>query len=458
MTQQSKASNPLRAIMDIRREELPLALLMFTYFFSVITAFWILKPIKKDVLVSAYPQSAPLELFGWTFIGPEAELFAKLLNMVVAAVAVVVFSWLSRRFSRHRLTLIFCAAFTAGFVVYWQLVDRGWAAVGWSFYLYGDLWSTIMVATFFAFLNDSLKPEAARRLYGLIVLGGVAGGAFGTTFLRVWIDDFSYGFWMLVCIGVTGVIAASAFGAGVLVDRGTIAGTVDEAAASAPEKNETELADGNPALAGARLVFRSRYLLAIVAIVGLYEIVSTILDFQFTSTVFHFVPKEERGEQFALVYNISNVAALVVQLFFTSFLMSRFKMAVPLLITPIAILTGSVAFLALPLLWPGSLLNTWDSALNYSVNQSAREALYTPTTREEKYQAKAFIDMFLQRFAKGLAVVVSLTMTALIDDFSAIRWLSIVTIALVAVWVVAARYAGKHFHELSDETERGGRG
>ena len=49
-----KSSNPLRAVMDIRKSELPLALLMFTYFFLVITTFWILKPIKKTVFLGFY--------------------------------------------------------------------------------------------------------------------------------------------------------------------------------------------------------------------------------------------------------------------------------------------------------------------------------------------------------------------------------------------------------------------
>ena len=55
-------------------------------------------------------------------------------------------------------------------------------------------------------------------------------------------------------------------------------------------------------------------------------------------------------------------------------------------------------------------LNTADNAFSYSINQSAKEALYTPTTPDEKYKAKAFIDMFVQRFAKTLGVGRSLGM------------------------------------------------
>ena len=104
-----------------------------------------------------------------------------------------------------------------------------------------------------------------------------------------------------------------------------------------------------------------------------------------------------------------------------------------------------------PALWFGSMLSTTDNALNYSLNQSTKEALYTPTTRDEKYKAKAFIDMFVQRFAKVLAVGVSLLVTSLFTDFATVRWLSLFTIAVVVVWALAARYAGRRFHELTDD-------
>ena len=92
--------------MDIRREELPLALLMFGYFFLVISTFWILKPIKKPLFIGFYDETG-FQLGSWVLRAAQAELLAKVLNMVVAAVAVVVFTWLSRRLVRQQLTLAF---------------------------------------------------------------------------------------------------------------------------------------------------------------------------------------------------------------------------------------------------------------------------------------------------------------------------------------------------------------
>ncbi|MGH2571025.1 MAG: hypothetical protein ACRDGR_07360 [bacterium] len=53
--------------------------------------------------------------------------------------------------------------------------------------------------------------------------------------------------------------------------------------------------------------------------------------------------------------------------------------------------------------------------------------------------------MFLQRFAKALAVVLSLGITTAFAEFSSVRWLSLVTIVVVAIWIVAVRYAGREF-------------
>jgi ATP/ADP translocase len=63
-----------------------------------------------------------------------------------------------------------------------------------------------MVPTFFAFLNDSVEGDQAKRLYGLVGFGGVAGGAVGAISLRALISSVSPDIWMLLLIGVMLVI------------------------------------------------------------------------------------------------------------------------------------------------------------------------------------------------------------------------------------------------------------
>ena len=432
-----------KALVDVRREEIPLVALMFSYFFLVITVFWILKPIKKTVFIGYYSQPGA-EFLGLN--GPEAELLAKVGNMFVAYVAVIAFTMLSNNLRRQQLTFVFSGFCVAVLGAFCLVINDLNETTAWTFYLFGDLFNTLMVATFFAFLNDSVAPQAAKRLYGPIVLGGVSGGAFGSLFVAALTrsGDLSNVQWILLCITGTVLIAAVAWGAGREVTKNP---PPEEPA----KPDEEPAARGNPAFEGARLVLQSRYLLSIVAIVALYEIVSTILDYQFTATLVEYA--DDFGSAVSTVYAITNVTALLVQIFLTTIVLEKFGLKIGLLVMPIAILAGSLGFLAIPLLLTGGALNTVDNALNYSINQSAREALYTATSREEKYKAKAFIDMFVQRFAKAIAVGIALAMGVFFEGFESVRYLSLITIVLVGAWFFAARYAGRTFDELTEDQE-----
>ena len=301
--------------------------------------------------------------------------------MVVAFAAATVFVYLARSLRRQQLTYVFSAFSIAGFVFFAYAVKNPGATTVWPFYFFGDLFNTLMVATFFAFLNDSVRPSMAKRMYGLVGVGGVAGGAFGSITLAGMLDRLSLSGWLFVCAGMTAAVVVVA----------AIAGRLFSASKDGePESRPVEEPQpaGNPATAGAKLVFSSRYLLAIVAVVGLYEMVSTIMDFQFTSTVLYYLDGDAITAQFAIVYAFTNSVALFVQLFLTSFVMTRFGVGAALLFLPIAALLGSVGFMAAPILLLGSFLNTADNGFSYSINQSAKEILYTPTSKADKYHAR----------------------------------------------------------------------
>ncbi|HSE39217.1 MAG TPA: Npt1/Npt2 family nucleotide transporter [Acidobacteriota bacterium] len=433
----------IKGIFNIRKEELPFSLLMGFYFFLVITSFWIIKPIKKSLFISYYKGLEGFDLFGWHMLGSQAELLAKVLNMVVAAVAVTVFTILSRKYVRQQLTTIFSAFFIVCLFLYRMFLPHPTGGTVWTFYLFGDLYSTLMVPTFFAFLNDSVTGDQAKRLYGLVGFGGVAGGAVGATTVSTFVDKVSNENWMYIMIGVAVVIIVIATAAARMIP------SRPKVVESKPAKDKKE---PNAALEGAKLALRSPYLLAIVAIVGFYEMTSTIMDFQFSASVEHFVPEDRIGNHFSRVFSITNITAMIVQLFLTSFIMTRFGVGVALMVLPFTAMLGSAGFLLLPSLWTGSLLNTADNGFSYSINQSAKEALYVPTTKDEKYKAKAFIDMFVQRFAKSIAVGISLVLTTFFAEFSTIRWLSLVVMLILVAWIFAARYAGRKFDEKNATT------
>jgi AAA family ATP:ADP antiporter len=410
---------------------------MSLYFFLVVTSFWLLKPLKKGLFIRLYDESG-LWLAGLQLTSAQAEQLAKLANLALAVLAALAFSMLSRRLRRESLALAVTGAFALGHLVFAAWLREPGAAAVWSFYLYGDLFSTMMVVAFFAFLNDSVSSETARRLYGPIGFGGVLGGVLGAGAVATWIERLDRPAWMLVCFALALAIAAVAAAAG-------------RSAESAPgaEQGPPELRGG--ALAGARLVARSPYLLAIVAIVACYEVTSTLLDFQFTSSVALRLDGADIDGHFASVFAITNATALGVQILVTPLVLTRLGVGAGLLVLPGAALLAEGAFAAAPTLGAASSLSVVDNGLNYSIQQSAREALYVPTSRAEKYQAKAVIDMVVQRAAKVLAIGVSLAATLAAGSFAGLRWLALPVAAVLVVWIACAVFAGRRFRALAGE-------
>jgi AAA family ATP:ADP antiporter len=427
-----RAPKALRVVAALRPGEGRFAAAMSLAFFLVITTFWILKPVKKALFVQFYDASG-FELGPWHLAAAQTELIAKVANAAAAAAAMALFALLARHLRRQRLCLGLLGLFALGELVYlWRLAAPSAADV-WSLYVFGDLFSTLMVASFFAFLADSTDADGARRLYGPIGLGGVLGGVVGTTGLSLWIDRLPYAGWMGVCVGLGALLALTL----------AWAGRVRPPLRSRPEPPPPR--SGSAALLGARLVVRSRYLGGIVALVALYELVSTIMDFQFTSAVAQFKDGDAIGAHFSTVYAITNGVSLLVQLFVTTPVLNGLGVTAALLVMPLAAGAASGAFLIEPHLWTGSALNTADNGFAYSIQQSAKEALYVPTSRTEKYQAKAFIDVFAQRFAKALAVLLSLGLTLSFASSESRRWLSVVTLAGLVLWCLIARDAGRRF-------------
>ena len=148
----------LRNPFDVRPGELQPALLMFGFFFSIIAVFQILKPLKKGLFIAQF--------------GAEHELIAKGINIDVAFSAMIAFTYLYNWLGGRRLVRFLCGFFLLTLLVFLPVLsDAPSTIVNYTFYLFGDLWSTVWVAIFWAFLNEVSTTEQSERLYGLIGTG-----------------------------------------------------------------------------------------------------------------------------------------------------------------------------------------------------------------------------------------------------------------------------------------------
>src|SRR5688500_3175223 len=100
---ETPSKNPLRAFFDFSREEIPVVLLMFAFFFLFIVVFQMLRPLKKGMFLEAF--------------GADTELYAKLLNMVISIFAVVAYTTLVNHLKRHVLLYVLGVFFAISFAI-----------------------------------------------------------------------------------------------------------------------------------------------------------------------------------------------------------------------------------------------------------------------------------------------------------------------------------------------------
>ncbi len=415
--------------LDERRRERARIVGLFVFFLLVIAAFWIQKPIRTSHFL--------------TTVGPRGLPWVKLGTAALMLPVVLLYSSLAARFRREHIVYFCVVTFSLGSLFFWWKFTFGSGTwMQYVYFFYVDIFNSVMVALFWSFANDVTSPEQARRDYGFIGAGGIIGGALGSGLTGFGAQNLGPANLLLVCVALLLGIAGAA----------RWVAHHSDAAVATVARPESALKD---AVNGARLTFRSSYLTSIALIVILYEIVSNIIDYQFNTFVaLRFTDEAAMAAFLGRFSTAAIVVSAIVQFVVTTAVLRRWGPRVGLLILPVCLALGSASFLVMPLFAVIATAFFSDAALSYSLNQAAKEVLYTPTDEATKYQAKAFIDMFLMRFAKGLSSLLILASTTwLLAD--SVQALAVISLLVVIAWLACAVAAGRHFDEsttLSNQT------
>jgi AAA family ATP:ADP antiporter len=304
------------------------------------------------------------------------------------------------------------------------------------------MFGTVMVGLFWAFVTSSTKTESAKKGYPLIIAGSQLGSILGS-----WLSYKSkfFGNQLLFTVGALAICF--------------IVPVVIFYLWSVPVEYRT----GNPEAVNAKkvktgmfeglwLLMTRPYVLGIFGLATLYEVIGTILDFQMKMLARTAYPTKEAFASFNGLYGIfTNGLALVFALIGTSFLMRRYGLRWCLLLFPVAtgIMIGAVY--VQPTLWvvAGALIII--KGLSYALNNPAKEMMYLPTTKDVRFKAKGWIDMFGSRSSKATGAMVT-------DFFSnsmpnLLAYGTLISFGLVGVWVLVAMFVGTTFKRLTDNNQ-----
>ncbi len=423
---------PLKAALGNSKADRIRVIGLFSFFFLVIAAFWVQKPIRTSQFLMA--------------VGPKGLPWAKIGTALLILPVVLLYSGIVARHRREHMVYFCTAFFAACSLAFWWLFsfspEHAWTHYAYFFYV--DIFNSVLVTLFWSFANDLTSPDQARREYGFIGAGGIIGGVAGSSLTGWTVARLGAPNLLLICVILLAAIAAVAR----VIAR-------QDAPTTTGQRPAASLQD---AVAGARLTLHSRYLTYIAAIVVLYEIASNLIDYQFNTLVAERYHDAEAMASFLGQFSAFSIAAAILtQFVITTWILRQWGPRVGLLILPMVVGLGSVSFLIVPAFAVIAATFFGDATLSYSLNQAAKELLYTPTDEASKYQAKAFIDMFLMRLGKGISAVLLLGWIAVVSPRGwGTNWLGLVVAAIVSVWIGVAWAVARRFSEQTKSPHRKG--
>ncbi len=153
------------------------------------------------------------------------------------------------------------------------------------------------------------------------------------------------------------------------------------------------------------------------------------------------------GTFYAGFFSIVNLVGLLAQLFLVSRLVGWIGVNRALVVLPVIAMGGYLLMALFPILSIARWAKTAENATDYSLQNTVRNMLFLPTTRDEKYKAKQAIDSFFVRMGDVMAALLVLAGTTLIHLAPA--GFALVNVGLALLWVLLALAIGRRYRQLT---------
>ena len=423
MKPMSLAQRLLSPVVETRKHETGPLLLMFVYSFLVMTSYNIVKPLTRAQFI--------VEL------GAENLPWVLLASGVIVGLLMHAYSLGVARLPPRSVLATTQVVLGGILFAFWPLFVFNVPGASVAFYLVGQVLGLLLISQFWVLANEIYDARQAKRLFGFIGGGASLGGITGSALVAFAVERVGTtnlvlvsGTLLLVCAGVVTTIMRQSHGVGL----GAVTAPMTKAGVGARE--------------AFRLLRVSRHLQLIALIIGFGAVGAGLLDQQLNMAVAD-VQAGEGAEGIAAflgaVQLYLSMAGFVVQIWLTSRIHRRLGIGFAMLILPIGLGSTGGLILVTGALWAAAAGRIIDSTLRYTVDKTTREILFLPLPGELKQRAKPFIDVTVDRVARGMGAALTLVLIQPWGFNLDWRQLSWVSLTVTAFWIVGAIAAHRQY-------------
>lgn len=298
------------------------------------------------------------------------------------------------------------------------------------FYLFISIFGILSASQFWILANQIFDAREARKYFGIIGFGAIAGGIVGG-YLASAIST-------LLQSEVIPFVAAALLVVVLRYIRGFAAPTREKATVPAP-----------PSLAASfrepvKLIAASKHLSYIALIIATSVFTSKLIDFQFGFFATAAYPVEEDLTAFyGIMYSTFNLAAIVIQVLLTTRIIGRLGIGYSLIILPTILVMNAGLLLVLPGLLLVSGLKLAEASMKQSINKASVELIMLPVPKDIKLRTKTFLDVFVDSIATGLSGIV---LIVLLQSFQwAQETITAMILASTVLWLYLANKVRREY-------------
>ena len=433
---------------DVRAGEGLTAILLALNLFLLLTAYLIIKTVREALILSEG--------------GAEIKSYAAAGQALLLFLIVPAYGYLASKVNRIKLINWVSLFFISNLVAFYFLSQLR-LPLGIAFFLWVGIFNLFVIAQFWSFANDIYVEEQGKRLFAIVAFGGSLGAILGPKITSLLFEPFGPYLLMLLTAALLGLCLAFP--------------NVINKMESGPGKSAKKSADAEKPLGkgGAfKLVIGKPYLFLIAFLMVVLNLVNTTGEFILGKTVTEEAQrvatvqaavtpsgepaqsladdhKRKRAREFiASFYGdyffTVNLIGALAQLFLVSRIMKFCGVPAALFFLPVIALAGYSVITIVPALAFIRFAKILENSTDYSLQNTARQALFLPTTREEKYKAKAAIDTFFVRIGDLLSTALVFMSVQLALS---VRALSGVNIVLIALWLLLVIGIGRSYKALT---------
>jgi len=416
----------MKTASQIESNELRSVLLAFALVFTLMAAWYILRPVR-DAMASEWTDTEVS--FLWN------------INFLVSVFAVAIYGFAVSKVKFKYLVPGVYGFFAASFVAFYFGVsgveDR--VLIDKIFYVWVSVFSLFHISVFWSFMSDLFTKEQSNRLFAFIAAGSSAGALIGPLIPALFADDLGTDTLMLIAA----VVLIFPIGIVLYLERLKVVDLHNEVVHA--DLSAAKIG-GNP-FAGFKMFVTNPYLLAIGAFILLYTAIGSFVYFEQKNLLAQFIEtRAERTEVLAMVDWVVNILTFAIGMFATGRIVERFGMAVTLSLVPFVIAAGLLVLAFAPLLTVVLVLQVVRRAGNYAITRPSREMLFTAVDRETRFKAKPVIDIAVYR---GGDAVSSIAFAGLTDGVGlGLGAMAAVGAGIAALWGVVGRYLGRMFTRM----------